>query len=120
MYQTETAIMTQRTFPFPTWQRLSRAEATNYLITTLIINGFDSNNELVIDGDPGPFLERVAGELHIDWEKESTRPQNERGVPGWKIFANREIIEIAKQIGYQGNTVLGIAQYLRSFQETAP
>ncbi len=110
-----------------TWQRLTRAEATNYLIIRLILRGFDPRNELVLDGDPGPFLERAGEELDIDWSKNFPAPGRElppdhklEAIPFWKIWGGIAIIEAAQEVGYQGKTVKGIVDYLRSLPMTGP
>ena len=97
----------------PAWQRLTRTEATNYLLTALIVLGADLKGQLVIDGDPGNVLEGVLTAFDKDTilsTMESTRAGNP--FPAINMF--RAITKIGKDLGYFGNTLKGLVEYLRS------
>jgi hypothetical protein len=107
-----------------TWQRLTKKEAVNFLITELIVGGHDPKKELVIDGDPGPFLEKASRTLDIDWKKVWPQPgttiKHPKQISGAKLRAEVEIREIAERIGYSGDNVIGIIAYLRSLPDKGP
>lgn len=110
-------------FPYPTWERLTRSEATNFVITLLIVGGFDPAGELIIDGDPGPFLEKISKRLQIP-----TQTYDERGVgtnpnAGFsfdQFLAFTALREIAWKVGYRGTDVMGIVPYLQGLPEKGP
>lgn len=86
------------------YKRLTRAGATNYIITSIILEGLD-DGRLVADGDPGKVLEAVA--VNLDAHR----------VIGDGVF---EIISNGHQLGYTGDTVTGLVEYLRSLPAEGP
>lgn len=110
-----------------TWQRLTRKEAVDFLITAMIVCGQDPEGELLIDGDPGTFLEKASKRLDIDWSDTSVFPRpgesisgKGKTIPFSKIVAGMEIVKLAKLIGYEGDSVKGIVEHLRSLPAEGP
>ena len=99
--------------PQSTWRRLTKAEATNYLITALIVLGADPKGHLIIDGDPGTMLESVLASFDKDTIL-STMESTKAGDPFPAINMFRAITKIGKDLGYFGNTLKGLVEYLRS------
>ena len=105
------------------WHRLTKVEATNFLITALILMGHDPNKELVIDGDPGPYLLKAAKELDSPpdfgkFDERSHAIYKGPAMPLTRMAAVWKILDIAKLIGYEGKTIAGFIEYLQSLPET--
>ncbi len=90
----------------------------------IILNGLDPGNELKADGDPGPFLKKVAEKNTIDWKNIFPKPgqvmKNPVTIPGSKIIAEQAFLEIAHLVGYQGDGLGDFPAYLNSLPETIP
>jgi len=82
-------------------QRLTKASATNYVIASIKLEGLD-DGRLVMDGDPGKVLEAIATNLDA------------HRTVGDSVS---EIISDGHKIGYDGDTVMGLVEYLRSLPE---
>lgn len=109
------------------WQRLTKKEAINWFIVTLILEDADLNGELSIDTDPTPFLQKVMGNQTIDERADESWPDKKSVYPKKVITIRLEdsifegkIRDAAEKIGYRGRKLRGIIDYLRSLPEEGP
>jgi len=107
---------------FRTWRRLTRTEAINFFIAGLIAKDFDRHNQLVIDGDSGPVLQQIiqAAKLPRSFFADFKK------IPCGMVFSldkfvkHEELLALAVQIGYRGQSIQGIPRYLQSLPKRGP
>lgn len=121
--------MTQTTNEFEALLRLSREDATNFILTWIIATNLDPECRLVLDGNPGPELERALQNFSDLLEKNFPKPNETplhryvgTTVPGHVAAGYANIMRMARVIGWepeQNEGIVGIVHYLRAWPMSA-
>jgi hypothetical protein len=112
------------------WRRLTKNDVVNWLIMSLILDGLDTENELVADGDLGPYLEKIIATHALTMEAEQNNPaastRQSFVEPFFRPpFAQTEIArylalqKLARKIGYFGEAA-GMVDYIHSLPDNGP